>query len=158
MLLCAQCVFIHFGVVWTLIPDFLIRGGDGVLACGLSLWLNIIDRALLIYHHRTSVDVFDVLEMSMLFRVLVVGVVFEALESLKLVPDCSVFNRLDLGGLSDSWLIGDGELLLLKLNVFNWLMFIRVLLLNVASIVRSIPGLDSSEQEGGGKSSHSVYL
>ena len=128
----------------------------------VSLWLDVIDLALSVDDNWLTVNVLDVTVVVVLLGVLVVAVgmsvVLETLESLQLVPESSVLNGLDLGGLSDSWLIGDGELLLLKLNVLNWLMFIRVLLLNVASIVRSIPGLDSSEQEGGGKSSHSVYL
>ena len=89
----------------------------------VSLWLDVIDLALSVDDNWLPVDVLDVTVVVALLGVLVVAVgisvllvrivmgisdVLETLESLQLVPESSVLDGLDLGGLSKSWLIGDG--------------------------------------------------
>ena len=146
---------------------FLLRSSASVIA-HVSLWLNVIDFVLSVDDNWLSVDVLDV---AVLLGVVVVGsvmsffrvgvvvgkrVVLEALESLQLVPESSVLNGLDLGGLSESWLIGDGELLLVELNLLDGLVLRSVVLIIVAGVVGSVPGGGSSEQEGSGEGSHGV--
>jgi len=148
--------------------SFLLRSSASVVA-HVSLWLDVIDLALSVDDDWLPIEVLDVTVMVVLLGVLVVGVgmsvllvrivmamsvVFEALESLQLVPESSVLNGLDLGGLSESWLIGDGELLLVELNLLDGLVLRSVVLVLVAGVVSSVPGRGSSEQEGSGEGSH----
>ena len=90
---------------------FLLRSTVRVVA-HVSLWLDVIDLALSVDDNWLPVDVLDVTVVVALLGVLVVAVgmsvVLETLESLQLVPESSVLDGLDLGGLSKSWLIGDG--------------------------------------------------
>ena len=98
---------------------FLRSIGDSV-GTVVPLWCDVVHFPLSIKHDWLSVVVLNVSEVVVLFGILVVGVwmsvldiramvrvgvVLEPVESLKLVPDGSVFDCLDLGLLSESWLI-----------------------------------------------------
>ena len=149
---------------------FFLRSGVSVIA-HVSLWLDVIDLALLVDDNWLSVDVIDVTVVVVLLRVdvvagwmsvmlvrsvVLVSVVLEALESLKLVPESSVLNGLDLGGLGECRLVGDGELLLLELDPSDGFVLRSVILVLVAGVVGGVPGHGASEEEGRGEGSHAV--
>ena len=163
-------VGLHGGEVDVFLVFFLLRSGVSVIA-HVSLWLDVIDLALLVDDNWLSVDVFDVTVVVVLLRVDVVAgwmsvmlfrsmvgvsVVLEALELLKLVPESSVLNGLDLGGLGECRLVGDGELLLLELDLSDGFVLRSVILVLVAGVVGGVPGHGASEEEGRGEGSHAV--
>lgn len=140
---------------------FLFSSGV-VVRSGVSLWGDMVDLALLVHDNWLPLLVFNVTVVFMLLGVLVVGIwvavvrigamvgvgeLLQAIESLELVPDDSVGDGLDLGLLGESWLVGNRQLLVLELDMLNWLVLVSVVTARIASIVRCVPGRGTNGAE-----------
>ena len=127
-----------------------------VIRAGVPGWSDMVHLPVLVYNDWDSVIVGDVSPMGMLLWVLMVGgwvsVIFivvvmsmsislESIEVGELVPLQLISDGLDLGRLSQGWLVRDRKLKLFELDTFNRSVLINVVL--VGGVLIELPGRSS---------------
>mgnify|MGYP001213082831 CR=1 FL=1 len=116
-----------------------------VVRAGVPGWSNMVHLSVLVYNDWDSVIVGDVSPMGMLLWVLMVGgwvsVVFvvavmgmsvslESIEVGELVPENLISDGLDLGLLSQGWLVREWKLKFFELDRLDWSVLTNVVLMS----------------------------